>query len=431
MAVTTALSGGALCSRFASDTSANPLAPSASNGSASFSSLTPPLCTLRCPVPRSSSSCKYFSSAKSWGSTENLAVLLSTGVPPGNSFRRGSVTRCVQTENSTVQERVQGEEEGTLLRDDDEEEEEMLPGGNGAGAAEAEDFGEVERILASRVLDRKTEYLILWKDDHPDSWEPAENIAKDLTAEYETPWWQAARKADADKLKALLEAEDVQRDVNEIDENQRTALHFAAGLGSEKVVNLLIEYGADVHWQDKDGFSALHIAAGYVHTSVVKALIGAGADPDLEDDKGRSPLSLAQELLDKTPKNNPLQFARRIDLDQVVKALDEAMFETVEVEQILDKRSGEDGVAEYLVKWSDDSEDSWVQASDVGEDLLKDFEEGLEYAIVDKVLMKRLLDSKVEYLVKWSDDKETWEPEENVSPEVIAEFTASLETPQS
>lgn len=183
--------------------------------------------------------------------------------------------------------------------------------------------------------------------------------------------------------------------------------------------------------QDKDGFSALHIAAGYVHTSVVKALIAAGADPDLEDDKGRSPLSLAQELLEKTPKNNPLQFARRIALDQVVKALDEAMFETVEVEQILDKRIGDDGVAEYLVKWSDDSEESWVQASDIGEDLLKDYEQGLEYAIVDKVLMKRLIDGKVEYLVKWSDEKETWEPEENVSSEVVAEFTASLQTPES
>ncbi|KAL2643964.1 hypothetical protein R1flu_011551 [Riccia fluitans] len=425
MAVATALSGGILYSRFTSESSPNPTTAAATTtGSVSFSSFTPAVCSLRCPVPKSPSShTKSFSSTKSWVS----AVLFSNHGK--NYCRRGLVTRCVQTENSTVQERAQGSEEGTHFRDaeDDDEEEE----GNGAGTAETEDFGEVERILASRVVDRKTEYLILWKDDHPDSWEPAENIAKDVTAEYETPWWQAARKADADKLKTLLEAEDVQRDVNAIDENQRTALHFAAGLGSEKVVNLLIEYGADVHWQDKDGFSALHIAAGYVHTSVVKALIAAGADPDLEDDKGRSPLSLAQELLERTPKNNPLQFARRIALDQVVKALDEAMFETVEVEQILEKRTGEDGVAEYLVKWSDDSEDSWVQASDIGEDLLKDYEEGLEYAIVDKVLMKRLLDGKVEYLVKWSDEKETWEPEDNVSPEVIAEFTASLQSPQT
>lgn len=105
--------------------------------------------------------------------------------------------------------------------------------------------------------------------------------------------------------------------MNIIDENKRTAIFFAAGLGSEKCVRFLVEAGADVHWQDKDGYSALHIAAGYVHTSVVKVLLEFGADPELEDNKGRSPLSLAQELLERTPRSNPIQFARRLALDQV------------------------------------------------------------------------------------------------------------------
>ncbi|BBN01716.1 signal recognition particle 43 kDa protein [Marchantia polymorpha subsp. ruderalis] len=420
MAATPALSRGVVCSRFSELSAKTLVATSASTSSVpSLSAL-----SLRCPVLKSSVGGVKVGS-KPWENScsQLLAVQLS-----GSGQRRsaGSVTRCVQTEKAIVQGRTEDEEEGHIVDAEDEE-----GSDNDGRISEPEDFGEVDTILASRVVDRQTQYLIMWKDDHPDSWEPAENIAKDVTAEYETPWWQAARKVDVDKLKALLDAEEVQRDVNAIDENQRTALHFAAGLGSEKVVNLLVEYGADVTWQDKDGFSALHIAAGYVHTSVVKALIAAGADPDLEDDKGRSPLSLAQELLDRTPKNNPLQFARRIALDQVVKALDEAMFETVEVEQILEKRTGDDGVAEYLVKWSDESEDSWVQASDIGEDLLKDFEDGLEYGMVDKVLMKRLIDGKVEYLVKWTDEAETWEPEENVSPEVIAEFTASLQSQQS
>jgi len=94
-------------------------------------------------------------------------------------------------------------------------------------------------------------------------------------------------------------------------------LFFAAGLGSEKCVKMLLEEGADVHWQDKDGFTALHIAAGYVHNSVVKALLAFGADPEQEDNKGRSSLLLAQELLERTPRTNPMQFARRMALDQV------------------------------------------------------------------------------------------------------------------
>lgn len=45
-------------------------------------------------------------------------------------------------------------------------------------AASAEDYGEVSKILASRVQDGQTQYLIEWKDDHPESWEPADNIAR-------------------------------------------------------------------------------------------------------------------------------------------------------------------------------------------------------------------------------------------------------------
>lgn len=290
--------------------------------------------------------------------------------------------------------------------------------GNSGGE---EDYGEVNKILASRVFEGETQYLIEWKDDHPESWEPPENIARDVVSEFETPWWQAAKKAEDTKLKELLEYEG--RDVNSIDENKRTALFFAAGIGSERCVRMLLEEGADVHWQDKDGYTALHIAAGYVHNSVVRALLEAGANPEQEDLKGRSPLLLAQELLERTPRNNPMQFARRMALDQVVKLLDEAIYDDVEVEKILEKRIDAKGVTEYLVKWSDDSEDSWEPAMNIGEDLIKDYEEGLEYGIAERIVEKRELDGKTEYLVQWADSAEdTWEPPENIADEIIAEF---------
>lgn len=117
-------------------------------------------------------------------------------------------------------------------------------------------------------------------------------------------------------MKELLEG-DEGRNVDSIDEKGRTALFFAAGIGSEKCVRMLLEEGADLHWQDEDGYTALHLAAGYVHTSVVKVLLEFGANPEEEDKKGRSPLSLSQDLLERTPRNNPMQFARRMALDQV------------------------------------------------------------------------------------------------------------------
>ena len=115
------------------------------------------------------------------------------------------------------------------------------------------------------------------------------------------------------------------------------------------------------------------------------------------------------------------QFGRRMALDQVVKLLDEAVFEEVEVEQIVDKRFV-DGVGEYLVRWDDASEDSWEPVENIGEDLVKDYEEGLEYGIAEKVIQVRLTEGGKEYLVCWEDGGESWEPEKNVASEVIAEF---------
>lgn len=110
-------------------------------------------------------------------------------------------------------------------------------------------------------------------------------------------------------------------------------------------------------------------------------------------------------------------------LDQVVKLLDEATYDDVEVAKILDKRVDGKGRTEYMVKWSDDSEDSWEPAVNIGEDLIKDYEEGLEYGIAERIVRKREVDGKPEYLVQWADSEEdTWEPPENIADEIIDEF---------
>ncbi|CAL1398143.1 unnamed protein product [Linum trigynum] len=314
----------------------------------------------------------------------------------------------------------------TLSAVQDQETQQPIQGGGGG-----DDYGEVDKIIGSRALEGGAgmEYLIQWKDGHEPSWLLSDYIAKDVVAEYESPWWTAAKKADASALQSILESElGDARDVDAVDQAGRTALHFVSGLGSEQCVKLLAESGADLDRQDNGGgLTPLHMAAGYVKPGVAKTLLDLGADPEIEDDRGLTPLDLARQILQVTPKGNPLQFGRRLGLEAVIKVVEEGMFEYAEVQEIIEKRGKGDG-AEYLVQWKDGGDREWVKKALVAEDLVKDFEAGLEYAVAEAVMGKRVIDGeeeKKEYLVKWTDiDDATWEPEENVDPDLIVEFEA-------
>ncbi|XP_022881179.1 signal recognition particle 43 kDa protein, chloroplastic [Olea europaea var. sylvestris] len=290
---------------------------------------------------------------------------------------------------------------------------------------EDESYGEVNKIIGSRALENGSgmEYLIEWKDDHVPTWVPSDYIAKDVIAEYEAPWWNAVKKADETALREVISSGDG-RDIDAVDQDGRTALLFVSGLGSEPCVKLLAEEGANVNHRDNSGgLTALHMAAGYVRPGVAKVLIEFGADPELEDDRGKTPLELAREILNVTPKGNPVQFARRLGLENVIKVLEDTIFEYAEVEEILEKR-GKGTNTEYLVKWKDGGDNEWVKAGLIAEELVEDFEAGLEYAVVESIVdTRRGEDGKMEYLVKWTDIEDaTWEPEENVDPDLIQEF---------
>ncbi|XP_010526546.1 PREDICTED: signal recognition particle 43 kDa protein, chloroplastic [Tarenaya hassleriana] len=296
-----------------------------------------------------------------------------------------------------------------------------------AAVEEDESYGEVNRIIGSRVAESGAamEYLIEWKDAPPPSWVPAGYIAKDVVAEYETPWWNAAKKADEQALRQLLEtAEADGRDINAVDGDGRTALLFVAGLGSEPCVRLLGEAGADLDHRDSNGgLTALHMAAGYVKPAVVTALLEMGADAEVADDRGLTPLDLTREILKVTPKGNPMQFARRLGLESVMRLLEGEVFEYAEVQGIVEKRGRGEHV-EYLIKWKDGGDCEWVKAAYVAEDLVRDYEAGLEYAVAEEVTGKRTGDDgKTEYLVKWTDmDDATWEPLDNVDPDLVKAF---------
>ncbi|XP_008798224.4 probable signal recognition particle 43 kDa protein, chloroplastic [Phoenix dactylifera] len=300
---------------------------------------------------------------------------------------------------------------------------------------EEEDYGDVSRIIGSRTVrsplygddgsvstSTSTEYLIEWKDGHAPSWVRASAIAADVVAEYETPWWTAARKADAAALSALLADESAARDPDAEDADGRTALHFAAGLGSEECIRLLAAAGADVGRPERagGGLTPLHAAAGYGQAVAVRALLEVGADPGAVDGRGRTALELAREVLAATPA---VALGRRAGLAAAAAELEGAVYEWAEVERVLEGR-GEGKKREYLVEWKDGGRE-WVGKEWVAEDLVADFEAGLEYGVAEAVVGRREAAEGVgkEYLVKWVDIEEaTWEPEANVDPELVQEF---------
>ena len=70
-------------------------------------------------------------------------------------------------------------------------------------------------------------------------------------------------------------------------------LHILAYDGSDDLVNLLLDHGADVKARDNNGVTALHQAAWAGHVSTIELLVSRGADVDARDDNDFTPLAQA------------------------------------------------------------------------------------------------------------------------------------------
>lgn len=102
-------------------------------------------------------------------------------------------------------------------------------------------------------------------------------------------------------------------DINSVDENGGTPLHWACYSGSYESVDYLISLNANINALDKEKFTPLHLAVSNNRESIVRLLLQKGVDKNILNDKIESPLDIAKaknylniiELL-STKDYNPL-----------------------------------------------------------------------------------------------------------------------------
>lgn len=69
-------------------------------------------------------------------------------------------------------------------------------------------------------------------------------------------------------------------------------------------------------------------------------------------------------------------------------------------------RRGEPGAVEYLVRWGDGEGATWEPERHVADDVVADYDAGLEYAPASGVLRRRRGPGGAQYLVAWDDGQQ-------------------------
>ena len=112
---------------------------------------------------------------------------------------------------------------------------------------------------------------------------------------HSTPLWVASFMGKKKVVELLLERG---ADPDETDINGRTPLWVAANSGKTDVVQMLLDGGADPNKTDNHGKTPLWMAATWDngHKDVVKLLLDRGVDPNTADISGWTPLHLAAKI---------------------------------------------------------------------------------------------------------------------------------------
>lgn len=99
----------------------------------------------------------------------------------------------------------------------------------------------------------------------------------------------AAYKGNAAAVKALI-AKEV-----EVNQTGWTALHYAATVGNNEIVKILLEESAYIDAESPDGTTPLMMAARNGHILTVKLLLDEGADATLKNSAGMNAIDIARK----------------------------------------------------------------------------------------------------------------------------------------
>jgi ankyrin repeat protein len=126
-------------------------------------------------------------------------------------------------------------------------------------------------------------------------------------------------------------------DINAVDTDKNTALHYAARKGKKEIVELLINQGAQINLQNKDGYTALILASYLGFEEIVELLVGVGAEVELKSYQERTALFCAarkgyKEIVELLIKEGAdVNTKDRRDLPVIVAAASFLHFEIVEI----------------------------------------------------------------------------------------------------
>jgi len=101
----------------------------------------------------------------------------------------------------------------------------------------------------------------------------------------------AARAGDLDQVNSLLQEDSV--NINNQDDQGKTAVNLAAEYGHNEVVKALVEHNADLNVQDRYGLTGVSWAVDEYHYDTFTTLLESGAAVDLRGNDGRTALHRA------------------------------------------------------------------------------------------------------------------------------------------
>ncbi|CAL4194644.1 unnamed protein product, partial [Meganyctiphanes norvegica] len=105
-----------------------------------------------------------------------------------------------------------------------------------------------------------------------------------------TALMRAAIGNHADITRIIIEAG---ADIEKRNVNSDTAMHYAAWMGSNEALSVLINHKADVNSLGKWGWTPLMLAVRGGNLATTKALVDAGASVDIADNDGDTALHVA------------------------------------------------------------------------------------------------------------------------------------------